>query len=149
MKTHEKTYGKERIIMASEKLKGKGKGKQTGLAACMKGMRGGGWRNIKKTRILKKREKAKKDQQEEQRGKRGGEHTLIKKKIKFFSYVRKFRMEQLRSHKWLTVYSHMVKYLRISSYIRKPFIINDFETNPIWISLHIRKISFSFNQCYM
>jgi hypothetical protein len=25
-------------------------------------------------------------------------YTLIKKKIKFFSYVRKFRMEQLQSH---------------------------------------------------
>ncbi len=25
---------------------------------------------------------------------------------------------------------HMVKYLRISSYIRKPFLINDFATDP-------------------
>ncbi len=29
-------------------------------------------------------------------------HTLIKKKIKFSSYIRKFRMEQLQSHIWLT-----------------------------------------------
>ncbi len=49
--------------------------------------------------------------------------TLIKKKIKFSSYIRKFRMEQLQSHIWLTASSYMVKYLRISSYIRKPFII--------------------------
>jgi hypothetical protein len=26
-------------------------------------------------------------------------YSLIKKKIKFFSYVRKFRVEQLQSHK--------------------------------------------------
>ncbi len=38
-------------------------------------------------------------------------------------------------------------YLRISSYIRKPFLIYDFATAPIWISLYIqymRKIFFSF-----
>ncbi len=46
-------------------------------------------------------------------------HTLIKKKIKFSSYIRKFRMEQLQSHIWLTASSYMGKYLRVSSYIRK------------------------------
>ncbi len=30
-------------------------------------------------------------------------------------------MEQLQSHKWLSASSYMAKYLRISSYIRKPF----------------------------
>ncbi len=40
----------------------------------------------------------------------------------------------------------MVKYFRISSYIMKPFLIYDFLTNPIWISLYIRKISFIFYQ---
>ncbi len=59
--------------------------------------------------------------------------TLIKKKIKFSSYIRKFRMEQLQSHIWLTASSYMGKYLRISSYIRKPFLIYDFETAPLWI----------------
>ncbi len=44
--------------------------------------------------------------------------ALIKKKIKFSSHIRKFRMEQLQSHVWLTASSYMVKYLRISSYIR-------------------------------
>jgi hypothetical protein len=34
----------------------------------------------------------------------------------------------------------MVKYFRIFSYIRKPFVIYDFATAPIWISLYIRKI---------
>jgi hypothetical protein len=29
-------------------------------------------------------------------------HTLIKKKIKFSSYIRKFRMEQLQSHIYIT-----------------------------------------------
>ncbi len=32
-------------------------------------------------------------------------------------------MEQLQSHIWLTASSYMGKYLRISSYIRKPFLI--------------------------
>ncbi len=39
------------------------------------------------------------------------------------------------------------KYLRISSYIRKPFLIYDFATAPIEISLYMRKSSFSFYQC--
>ncbi len=43
--------------------------------------------------------------------------ALIKKKIKFSSYLRKFRVEQLQSHIWLTATSYMGKYLRISSYI--------------------------------
>jgi hypothetical protein len=36
--------------------------------------------------------------------------------------------------------SYMTKYLRISSYIRKPFLIYDFATAPFWISLFMRKI---------
>jgi hypothetical protein len=40
--------------------------------------------------------------------------------------------------------SYMVKYLRISSYIRKPFHLYDFAPDPIWISSFIRKILFSF-----
>ncbi len=38
----------------------------------------------------------------------------------------------------------MGKYLRISCYIRKPFLIYDFATAPLWISLYMRKIWFSF-----
>jgi hypothetical protein len=34
----------------------------------------------------------------------------------------------------------MGKYLRISSYIRKPFLIYDFATAPLLISLYMRKI---------
>ncbi len=45
---------------------------------------------------------------------------------------------------WLTASSYMVKYLRISSYIRKPFLIYDFAPDPIWTSLYMRKIFFSF-----
>ncbi len=40
--------------------------------------------------------------------------------------------------------SYVGKYLRISSYIRKPFPINDFATAPLWISLYMKKIFFSF-----
>ncbi len=59
-----------------------------------------------------------------------------KKKRKFSSYIRNFRREQLQSHTgiWLTVSSNMTKYLRISSYIRKLFLIYEFATDPIWIS---------------
>ncbi len=70
--------------------------------------------------------------------------ALIKKKIKFSLYIRKFRVEQLQSHIWLTASSYMGKYLRISSYIKKPFLIYDFATAPLWSSLYMRKIWFSF-----
>ncbi len=53
-------------------------------------------------------------------------------------------MERLQSHIWLTATSYMVKYLRISSYIRNPFLIFDFATAPFWIFLYMRKILFSF-----
>jgi hypothetical protein len=53
-------------------------------------------------------------------------------------------MEQLQSHIWLTASSYMVKYLRISSYIRTPFLVYDFATAPLWISFYMRKIWFSF-----
>jgi hypothetical protein len=69
-----------------------------------------------------------------------------KKKIKFSSYKRIFRVEQLQSHIWLTASSYMVKYLRISSFIRKPFPIYDFATAPFWISLYKRIIWSSFYQ---
>ncbi len=72
--------------------------------------------------------------------------TLIIKKIKFSSYIRKFRMEQLQSHTWLTASSHMVKHLRISSYIRQTFLIYDFTTAPFCIYLYMRKILFYFSQ---
>jgi hypothetical protein len=47
-----------------------------------------------------------------------------------------------------TASSNMTKYLRISSYIRKPFLIYDFATAPLWISLYIRKIWFSFSSVW-
>ncbi len=74
--------------------------------------------------------------------------TLIKKKIKFSSYIRNFRMEQLRIHIWLMAFSYMVKYLRISSYIRKPSLLYDFATAQFGISLYLRKIWFSVLSVY-
>jgi hypothetical protein len=71
-------------------------------------------------------------------------HALIKKKNKFSSYIGKFWVEQLQSHIWLTASSYMTKYLRISSYIRKPFLIYDFATASLWIPLYMRNIFFSF-----
>jgi hypothetical protein len=41
----------------------------------------------------------------------------------------------------------VTKYLRISLYIRKPFLIYDFATASVWTSLYMRKIWFSFYQC--
>ncbi len=70
--------------------------------------------------------------------------TLIKKKIKFSAYLRKFSRDRWQSHISLTASSYMVKYLHISSYIRKSFLIYDFATDPIWISLYKRKIYFYF-----
>jgi hypothetical protein len=71
--------------------------------------------------------------------------TLIKKKIKFSSYIRKLRKDRLQSHIRLKASSsYMVKYLRIYSYFGKPFLIYEFATDPISISLYMRKISFSF-----
>jgi hypothetical protein len=53
--------------------------------------------------------------------------TLIKNKIKFSSYIRKFRMEQLQSHmrKVFLIYEEMRKYLTIYS---EAVIIYDFAT---------------------
>jgi hypothetical protein len=70
--------------------------------------------------------------------------ALIKKKIKFSSYMRKFRREQLQSHLRLTASSYMTKYWRISSYIRKPFLI--YMTVQLFPSEYpyIRGIFFSF-----
>jgi hypothetical protein len=42
----------------------------------------------------------------------------------------------------------MGKYFRISSYIRKPFLIYDFASAPLWISLYMRKILFYFLSVY-
>jgi hypothetical protein len=54
----------------------------------------------------------------------------------------------VQSHIWLTASSYMGKYLRISSYIRKPFLIFDIATAPLWISLYLRKILFSLLSVY-
>ncbi len=74
--------------------------------------------------------------------------TLITKKRTVSSHIRKFRMEQLQSHIWLTASSYMVKYLCISSYISKHFLIYDFATAPLWISSYMRKIWCSFLTVY-
>ncbi len=75
-------------------------------------------------------------QAEAQRHEGDSQGTLIKKKIKIFSFIMNFRMEQLQSHIyiWLTAFSYMVKYLPISTYIRKPLLIYDFafELPYIW-----------------
>ncbi len=58
--------------------------------------------------------------------------ALIKKKIKFSSYIRKFRAGQLQSHNrggggGFLIYEEMRKY---SPYMRRPLVIYDFATAP-------------------
>jgi hypothetical protein len=58
--------------------------------------------------------------------------TLIKKKIKFSSYIGKFRVEHAVAKSYMTngllIYGEN---FRSSSYIRKPFLIYDFATAPL------------------
>jgi hypothetical protein len=76
--------------------------------------------------------------------------TLIKKKIKFSSYIRKFKMEQLQSHIGLTklrpphiqygeIFAHFLIY-----YEALPHILCDFATAPLWISLYEENLIFFF-----
>ncbi len=55
--------------------------------------------------------------------------TLIKKKIKFSSFIR--------------------KRANISPYMRRPLVIYDFATALFWISLYMRKVWFYFYQCIL
>jgi hypothetical protein len=50
---------------------------------------------------------------------------------------------------WLTPCSYKGKYLHISTYIRKLFIIDDFATAPLWIFLYMTKILFYFLSVYV
>jgi hypothetical protein len=63
--------------------------------------------------------------------------TLIKKKIKFSSYVRKFRMEQLQSHIRLTA----------SSSIREPFRIRLCNCSTLNFLIYEENLMFFFYQC--
>jgi hypothetical protein len=63
-------------------------------------------------------------------------YTLIKKNIKFFSYVNICKEEiqngaVAKSYMNNGLLIYMGIYLRISSYIRKPFFIYDFATAPL------------------
>ncbi len=70
--------------------------------------------------------------------------TLIKKKIKFSSYIRKSRVEQLQSHIWLTASSYMGKYFPISSYIKKPLLIYVWLCNCSTLNFPINEENFIF-----
>ncbi len=53
-----------------------------------------------------------------------------KKENKIFLIYKEIQRDRVQSHIWLTASSYMVKYLRISSYIGKPFLIYDFAPDP-------------------
>jgi hypothetical protein len=80
----------------------------------------------------------------------GGASTLIKKKIKFSSYIRKFCMEQLQSHIWLTasyIWGNIFTFPHIlgspSSYMTLQLLHSEF-----FFLLYIRgKFYFIFYQC--
>ena len=69
-------------------------------------------------------------------------HHTEKKKIKFSSYIRKFRVEQLQSYmrKGFLIYEQMRKYFPVY----EEAVIYDFANAPFWISLYMRKILFPF-----
>ncbi len=77
----------------------------------------------------------------------GDVSTLIENKTKFSPNIRKLRRDRVQSHIWLTASLYMTKYLCISPYFRKPFLIYDFAPDPLWIFLYIRKIFSSFYHC--
>ena len=70
-------------------------------------------------------------------------------KIKFSPYTRKFKMEQLQSHIWLTASSYMGKYLRISSYtvLESPSSYITLQLLHSEFSYLWGKFSFLFYQC--
>ncbi len=72
-----------------------------------------------------------------------------KKEKEIFLNRRKFRRDRLQNHIWPAASLYITKYLRISSYIRKPFLIYDLATDPICISKYCRwgKFYFLFYQC--
>jgi hypothetical protein len=71
-----------------------------------------------------------------------------KKENKIFLIYKEIQKGAVAKSIWLTGSSYMTEYLRISSYIRKPFLLYDFATAPFWISLYLRKILFYFLSVY-
>jgi hypothetical protein len=73
-------------------------------------------------------------------------HCTDKKENKIFliyKEIQKGAVAQSYMTNGLLIY--MTKFLRISSYIiRKPILIDDFATAPIWLFLYMRKILFYF-----
>jgi hypothetical protein len=83
------------------------------------------------------------------RGMWKGKNTRIKKKIKFSSYIRKFgTVAKSYMRKGFLIYEESRKYFPIYC-MRRPFVIFDFATAPLWISLYMRKILFYFLSVYL
>ncbi len=70
--------------------------------------------------------------------------TLIKKKTKFSSYIRKSRRERLQSLICLTASSYMTKYFCFFSYIRKPFLICIWLCNSSRLNFFVHEENFLF-----
>ncbi len=61
--------------------------------------------------------------------------TMIKKKIQFFSYIRKFRRDQLQSHVWLTASSYMPNICAFPHILGSP---------SSWMTLHLIPSEFPY-----
>jgi hypothetical protein len=71
--------------------------------------------------------------------------SLIKKKIKFSSFIRKSEWSSCKViYEEGLPHTYMMKCVNISPYMRRPLVIYDFATAPSWISLYMRKILFPF-----
>ncbi len=71
----------------------------------------------------------------------------IREKYCTLLHTDKKENKRVQSHIWLTASSILIcgeKFAQFLIYYRKPFYINDFAPDPIWISLYMRKILFSF-----
>jgi hypothetical protein len=66
-------------------------------------------------------------------------HYTDKKENQIFLLYKEIQRDRLQSHIWLTDPSNIVKYLRISSYIRKPFHLN--------FLIYEENFDFLFYQC--
>jgi hypothetical protein len=64
-----------------------------------------------------------------------------KKENKIFLIYKEIQRDRVQSHIWLTASSYMGKNLRVSAYTY------DLASDPICISLYMRKVLFSFYQC--
>ncbi len=73
--------------------------------------------------------------------------TLIKRKTKFSSYIRKFRWDRVQSHIWGRASQYMRKCEKFSPCMRRALVIYDFALDPPEFPYIWGKFYFIFYQC--